>query len=186
MEGKLIDVTDLHLSMSVPAFQRGRRTAVEVEDASQGKLGAEFQDAGCLLTSEVHLFFTRPGETSDDAHMSPVTLKTKEYVDEFSRYKEQSTIREVRALLIKNAAQPELDGSLPDDKGLHLSQFEMAQLANLGVSDVDEARTLIPTYVGAWKLTLVLQARTKFCSSRSFRSSLPFASLPNVAATVPC
>lgn len=25
----------------------------------------EFQDAGCLLVSEVHLFFSRPGESSD-------------------------------------------------------------------------------------------------------------------------
>ncbi|WFD29193.1 RNA polymerase B [Malassezia sp. CBS 17886] len=139
--------------MSIPAFQRQRRRAVEVEDASQGKLGAEFQDAGCLLNSEVHLFFSRPGElvgTSDES--SAVAQKTKEYVDEFSRYKEQSTIREVRAyeisLLIKHAVQPDLDNSVPeDDKGLQLTQFEMAQLANLAVSDVDEARTLIPTLV---------------------------------------
>ncbi|KAI3626464.1 hypothetical protein CBS9595_001825 [Malassezia furfur] len=113
--------------MSVPAFQRRRRGNVEVEDASQGRLGPEFQDAGCLLISEV------------------VAQKTKEYVDDFSRYKEQSTIREVRALLIKHAAQPDLDGTVSDDKGLQLTQFEMAQLANLAVSDVDEARTLIPT-----------------------------------------
>lgn len=51
------------------------------------------------------------------------------------------------SLLIKHAAQPDLDGSTADDKGLQLSQFEMAQLANLAISDVDEARTLIPTYV---------------------------------------
>ncbi|WFD38408.1 RNA polymerase B [Malassezia japonica] len=133
--------------MAQPAFQRRRRGNAEVEDASQGKLGPEFQDAGCLLISEVHLFFSRPGEMTGEreAGASGVAQKTKEYVDEFSRYKEQSTIREVRALLIKHAAQPDLDGSTADDKGLQLSQFEMAQLANLAISDVDEARTLIPT-----------------------------------------
>jgi len=51
------------------------------------------------------------------------------------------------SLLIKHAAQPDLDGDMGDSKGLQLSQFEMAQLANLSVSDIDEARTLIPTYV---------------------------------------
>lgn len=59
--------------MSVPAFQRRRRGNVEVEDASQGRLGpgmwctthTEFQDAGCLLISEVFLFFSRPGETME-------------------------------------------------------------------------------------------------------------------------
>ena len=55
---------------------------------------------------------------------------------------------EVRAVLIKHAAQGDVDEGLPEDeKGLQLSQFEMAQLANLSISDVDEARTLIPTYV---------------------------------------
>ncbi|WFD42749.1 RNA polymerase B [Malassezia psittaci] len=42
-------------------------------------------------------------------------------------------------------AQPDLDGTISDSKSLQLSQFEMAQLANLTISDVDEARTLIPT-----------------------------------------
>ena len=49
------------------------------------------------------------------------------------------------SLLIKHAAQPDMEDH--EEKGLHLSQFEMAQLANLSITDVDEARTLIPTYV---------------------------------------
>ena len=144
-----------------PAFKRLRRGAIEVEDASTGNLGpgayecaneTEFQDAGCLLNSEVHLFFSRPGEASEglssyvtSTHTS-VTQNTKEYVDDFSRFKDQSTIREVRALLIKHAAQPDMDEA-DEHKGLQLSQFEMAQLANLSITDIDEARTLIPTYV---------------------------------------
>ncbi|KAL4399905.1 RNA polymerase B [Malassezia pachydermatis] len=130
--------------MAVPAFQRLHRGYSEVEDASVGKLGPEFQDAGCLLISEVHLFFSRPGEVSDrETGQSAVTQKTKEYAEEFSRFKDQSTIREVRALLIKHAAQPDMEDH--EEKGLQLSQFEMAQLANLSITDVDEARTLIPT-----------------------------------------
>ncbi|KOS16015.1 rpb4-16 kd subunit of dna-directed rna polymerase ii [Malassezia pachydermatis] len=139
--------------MAVPAFQRLHRGYSEVEDASVGKLGPEFQDAGCLLISEVHLFFSRPGEVSDretgqsacvyHAPNESVTQKTKEYAEEFSRFKDQSTIREVRALLIKHAAQPDMEDH--EEKGLQLSQFEMAQLANLSITDVDEARTLIPT-----------------------------------------
>ena len=42
--------------------------------------------------------------------------------------------------------EPDLDEA-DEHKGLQLSQFEMAQLANLSVTDIDEARTLIPTYV---------------------------------------
>ncbi|PKI85482.1 Rpb4p [Malassezia vespertilionis] len=131
--------------MAQPAFLRRRHGNVEVEDAGKGQLGSEFQDAGCLLTSEVHLFFSRPADLAADrdASATAVAQKTKEYVNDFSRYKEQSTIREVRALLIKHAVLADTDE--PEGKGLQLTQFEMAQLANLAVSDVDEARILIPT-----------------------------------------
>ena len=126
---------------------RQRRGIADDEDASAGKLGPEFQDAGCLLISEVHLFFSRPAEltgaTDDDT--TAVARKTKEYVDDFSRYKEQSTIREVRTVLIKHAAQPGAEDLPEEERGLQLTQFEMAQIANLAVSDLDEARTLIPT-----------------------------------------
>lgn len=50
-------------------------------------------------------------------------------------------------LLIKHAAQPDMEEDADENKGLQLSQFEMAQLANLSITDIDEARTLIPTYV---------------------------------------
>jgi len=48
----------------------------------------------------------------------------------------------IDSLLIKHAAQPDMEDE--DEKGLQLTQFEMAQLANLSVTDIDEARTLIP------------------------------------------
>lgn len=51
------------------------------------------------------------------------------------------------SVLIKHAAQPDADALPDEDKGLQLTQYEMAQIANLAVSDLDEARTLIPTCV---------------------------------------
>ncbi|WFD33845.1 RNA polymerase B [Malassezia cuniculi] len=125
--------------MTIPVLQRQRRGAADDEDASLGKLGP---DAGCLLISEVHLFFSRPAELTGaaEADTTAVARKTKEYVEDFSRYKEQSTIREVRTVLIKHAAQPDADDLPEEEKGLQLTQFEMAQIANLAVSDLDEAR----------------------------------------------
>ena len=45
------------------AHEVGRRHKgmIEDEDAAIGKLGSEFEDAGCLLISEVELVFTQPG-----------------------------------------------------------------------------------------------------------------------------
>lgn len=86
-----------------------------------------------------------------DSGTTAVFSKTKDYVTEFSRYKDPNTIREIRELLLKHA---KLDDR-PDDEedaedgaahtGLQLSQFEMAQLANLCITEVEEAKALIPT-----------------------------------------
>lgn len=58
-----------------------------------------------------------------------------------------------RRLLLKHAKLDDKlvdeDGNeLPEDEanqGLQLTQFEMAQLANLCITEVDEAKALIPT-----------------------------------------
>ncbi|PWN47116.1 hypothetical protein IE53DRAFT_382367 [Violaceomyces palustris] len=143
--------------MASQAARRLRRGLIEDEDASQGKLGPEFQDAGCLLISEVELFFSRPEASTDgqgkDEGATAVAEKTKEYVQEFSRYKDRDTIREVRALLVKHAATAEDEQPVDEegnpiegaDMGLQLTEFEMAQLANLSITEVEEAKTLIPT-----------------------------------------
>lgn len=62
------------------------------------------------------------------------------------------SIRSTRRLLLKHA---KLDEKLVDEEGneidnpaetgLQLTQFEMAQLANLCITEVDEAKALIPT-----------------------------------------
>lgn len=78
--------------------------------------------------------------------------KTKDYVSEFSRYKDPNTIREIRELLLKHAKHDEDEQQLDEEgnvvdggEGLQLSQFEMAQLANLCITEVEEAKALIPT-----------------------------------------
>ncbi|KAN0063948.1 RNA polymerase B [Thecaphora frezii] len=142
---------------STATARRLRRGMVDDEDAGMGKLGPEFQDAGCLLISEVQLFFARPNDgnvevASKDDGATAVAQKTKDYVEEFSRYKDPNTIREIRAILIKHAAKGEDEkeydeegNPIDDDTGLQLTQFEMAQLANLCITEVDEAKSLIPT-----------------------------------------
>ncbi|EST08598.1 RNA polymerase II, Rpb4 [Kalmanozyma brasiliensis GHG001] len=140
---------------------RRHRGMIEDEDAAIGKLGTEFEDAGCLLISEVELVFSQPdalgsageaGAGGRDEVATAVFSKTKDYVSEFSRYKDPNTIREIRELLLKHAKLDERlvdehGNELPDDEagGLQLTQFEMAQLANLCITEVDEAKALIPT-----------------------------------------
>ncbi|KIS66661.1 uncharacterized protein UMAG_04722 [Mycosarcoma maydis] len=143
---------------------RRHRGMIEDEDAAIGKLGSEFDDIGCLLISEVELVFSQPdqlgsmanpaGAGGRDEVATAVFSKTKDYVSEFSRYKDPNTIREIRELLLKHAKlddrQIDEDGNeLPEDEanaaGLQLTQFEMAQLANLCITEVDEAKALIPT-----------------------------------------
>ncbi|GAK66629.1 DNA-directed RNA polymerase II subunit D [Moesziomyces antarcticus] len=135
---------------------RRHRGMIEDEDAAIGKLGEEFDDAGCLLISEVELVFSQPDALGDGAAgrddvATAVFSKTKDYVSEFSRYKDPNTIREIRELLLKHAKLDDKpvdeDGNEIDapDTGLQLTQFEMAQLANLCITEVDEAKALIPT-----------------------------------------
>ncbi|SAM85005.1 related to Rpb4-16 kD subunit of DNA-directed RNA polymerase II [Ustilago bromivora] len=138
---------------------RRHRGMIEDEDAAIGKLGAEFDDAGCLLISEVELVFSQPGalnssttstaDGSRDEVATAVFSKTKDYVSEFSRYKDPNTIREIRELLLKHARlderQVDEEGNEIEETGLQLTQFEMAQLANLCITEVEEAKALIPT-----------------------------------------
>ncbi|EPQ28124.1 uncharacterized protein PFL1_04451 [Pseudozyma flocculosa PF-1] len=139
--------------------RRLRRGLAEDEDAGLGKLGPDFNDAGCLLISEVNLFFSQPAgdgaePASKDDGATAVAEKTKAYVAEFSRYKDRPTIREIRAILMKHAAKSDEEreydeeGNLIEDDGLALTQFEMAQLANLCITEVEEAKSLIPTLAG--------------------------------------
>ncbi|KIM33904.1 hypothetical protein M408DRAFT_325472 [Serendipita vermifera MAFF 305830] len=106
----------------------GRRTHLEEEDASTLKLGVEFNNAGCLLISEVKILLKeKEGKQGVDG---PVFNKTVEYVNMFSKFSTEDTIGLVRATLRRQA---------------NLTQFETAQLANLCPSTADEAKSIIPS-----------------------------------------
>ncbi|KAG8812469.1 RNA polymerase B [Serendipita sp. 399] len=77
------------------ATRLGRRTHLEDEDASILKLGAEFNNAGCLLISEVKILLKeKEGKPGVD---NPVFNKTVEYVNMFSKFSTEDTIGLVRA-----------------------------------------------------------------------------------------
>jgi hypothetical protein len=67
----------------------------------------------------------------------------------FSKYKDEDVVRKVRDELQEygNFDQVDDEGNLlpPDDEHMRLSRFEMAQLANLSIEGVEEAKVLIPT-----------------------------------------
>lgn len=78
-----------------------------------------------------------------------VFKKCFEYCDKFSKYKDEDVVRKVRQELQEygNFDQLDEEGNViqPDDDHMRLSLFEMAQLANLSIQDVEEAKVLIPT-----------------------------------------
>ena len=69
----------------------------------------------------------------------------------FSKYNDEDVVRKVREELQEYGAYEQVDeeGNIvpPDDDRMRLSRFEMAQLANLSIETVEEAKVLIPTYV---------------------------------------
>lgn len=105
----------------------------EEEDAAHLKLGPDFNEAQCLLNSEVAILL----ETSQQAHetdegeaeLSNVFMKTLNYVKQFSRFKNKTAVKEVRNLLTKK----------------NLEEFEIASLANLCPETPEEAKSLMPT-----------------------------------------
>ncbi|EGF82159.1 hypothetical protein BATDEDRAFT_86911 [Batrachochytrium dendrobatidis JAM81] len=110
-----------------------RRHALEEEDANLSKFGPEFQDVQCLLISEVRVLLEvakdRKRKESGDGSISDIMQKTIDYCQQFSRFTNKQTVKEIRNLF-------------PDDQ---FHQFEMAQLANLCCETAEEAKVLIPS-----------------------------------------
>lgn len=82
--------------------------------------------------------------------LSSVFKKCFEYCENFSRYRDEEVVRKVRQELQEYGSfeeQVDEEGNViaPDDDRMRLSLFEMAQLANLSIEDVEEAKVLIPT-----------------------------------------
>ncbi|EKM50014.1 uncharacterized protein PHACADRAFT_105721 [Phanerochaete carnosa HHB-10118-sp] len=123
--------------MSTPRLRH--RPQVEDEDAAALKLGSgmanlasEFNNAGCLLISEVkYLLENRDKEPPDTA----VYNKTLEYVKTFGKFNTTDAASAVRETLRREPA---------------LTQFETAQIANLCPADSEESKSIIPRCVDPW------------------------------------
>lgn len=139
-------------------------------DAAQGRFGPEFDEeeliregGEALLVSEVHLLLKRSAEgdkSSEPQGRDPVSMpvfkKCYDYCDMFSKYRDEELARKVRQELHEYSAVEQIDeegNPLPPDESnrLQLSRFEMAQIANLSIESVEEAKVLIPTCVWVGK-----------------------------------
>ncbi|KAG8928881.1 RNA polymerase B [Tulasnella sp. 418] len=106
-----------------------RRNQIEEEDAATLKLGTEFNNAGCLLISEVKFLLDL---RTKDAPDTTVYKKTMEYVKTFSKFSSNDSTASVREALGREG---------------NLAQFEIAQIANLCPSTAEEAKNIIPSLV---------------------------------------
>ncbi|EFP74549.1 RNA polymerase B [Puccinia graminis f. sp. tritici] len=106
-----------------------RKGKIQEEDASQLKLGQEFDMAGCLSISEVKLLL----ETGEKRADTAVYKKTHEYVNQFARFNSTDSAQAARQILSKDTT---------------LKQFELAQLASLCPEEAEEAKSLIPSIAG--------------------------------------
>ncbi|KAH9473602.1 hypothetical protein Pst134EA_000684 [Puccinia striiformis f. sp. tritici] len=104
------------------ALRKGR---IQEEDASQLKLGTDFEIAGCLSISEVKLLLEQRDKPADTA----VYKKTHEYVNQFARFNSTDSAQAARQILSKDPT---------------LKPFESAQLASLCPEEAEEAKSLIP------------------------------------------
>ncbi|KIJ55547.1 hypothetical protein M422DRAFT_220275 [Sphaerobolus stellatus SS14] len=108
-----------------------RRKETEEEDAALLKLGSEFNNAGCLLISEVKYLLEHRDESKAPPD-TPVYNKTLDYVKTFTRFQTSDAAGAVRDILRRES---------------QLTQFETAQIANLCPVTADEAKSVIPSLV---------------------------------------
>jgi len=113
-------------SRSLPGRHKAQQ---EEEDAAALKLGPEFNNAGCLLISEVKYLLENRDKDAPD---TVVYNKTLEYVKTFAKFNTTDSASAVREILRR---EPEL------------TQFETAQIANLCPADAEEAKSIIPSLV---------------------------------------
>ncbi|KAL5492190.1 RPB4 [Sanghuangporus weigelae] len=111
--------------MATPRLHR--RTQDQEEDASLLRLGPEFNNAGCLLISEVKYLLENRDKDAPD---TVVYKKTLEYVQQFAKFTTTDATSAVRETLRREK---------------NLTQFETAQIANLCPADAEEAKSIIPS-----------------------------------------
>ncbi|XP_067950910.1 DNA-directed RNA polymerase II subunit RPB4-like [Watersipora subatra] len=102
------------------------------EEASELKFPKEFENAETLLVSEVNMLLEHRQKQNEEAEeeqeLSKVFMKTLNYAQRFSKYKNRETISAIRVLLQKR-----------------FHKFELAAIANLAPETAEEAKTLIPS-----------------------------------------
>lgn len=121
---------------------------------------AEFENAETLLISEVHMLLdhrkVQNESAEDEQELSEVFMKTLNYTQRFSKFKNRETIAAIRRFISFQSFQlvcvcASLDFvysftgsplSLLMQKKLH--KFELAALANLCPESPEEAKSLIP------------------------------------------
>merc|ERR1712063_209507 len=109
------------------------------EDAAELSFPKEFENAETLLISEVHMLLehrkAQNESAEDEQELSEVFMKTLNYTQRFSKFKNRETITAVRSLLLQ--------------KKLH--KFELAALANLCPESSEESKALIPSLEGRFE-----------------------------------
>ncbi|KAK2589766.1 hypothetical protein QQS21_012556 [Conoideocrella luteorostrata] len=105
----------------------------QVENAELLQLG-EFKGVETLTVSEaalvVNAVLAKRGKDRNAVQHNPVQQSTLEYFDAFARFENRESIEAVERLLSSRQ---------------ELSKFERAQLGSLCCTDVDEAKTVIPS-----------------------------------------
>mmetsp|Transcript_26413 Transcript_26413/g.36485 ORF Transcript_26413/g.36485 Transcript_26413/m.36485 type:complete len:142 (-) Transcript_26413:35-460(-) len=111
------------------------RVVQEEEDAAEIKLGAEFDQARCLMISEVSVvletYLSRRKEEAPDEQPNPLFEKCLEYCKTFNRFENPEVVPSVRELLSSH----------------DLYEFEVGVIGNLVPDSAAEAKALVPSLV---------------------------------------
>ncbi|PSK42287.1 hypothetical protein B9Z65_4201 [Elsinoe australis] len=119
-----------------PQMSRPKRPPTGDEEASQTLRLGEFQDVPSLSLSEaryvINAVTTSRKESGKKPADSETLLKVQEYLEMFSRYKEQEPVQTLEQLFNQT----------------NLDKFERSQLGSLCPDDFEEAMALIPSLQG--------------------------------------
>lgn len=113
------------------------KSVQDEEDASELKLGQEFEGAQCLMNAEVaqileaKLEHLKKENPNDDplSQVTSVFAKSLEYVQRFKQYSNQEAVNEVRKVL----------------KEAKLHEFEVCVIGNLCPETAEEMKAVVPS-----------------------------------------
>ncbi|XP_045614376.1 DNA-directed RNA polymerase II subunit RPB4 isoform X2 [Procambarus clarkii] len=127
------------------------------EDATELQFPKEFEKAETLLISEVQMLLEHRKQTNENAEeeqeLNERFMKTLNYCERFSKFKNRTTIKAIRELL--------------NQKKLH--KFELAALANLCPETPEEAKALIPSLEGRFEDEELRVLLEDMATQRSFQ-----------------